>query len=150
MSSICIRMRMYTDMDRSVKEAVEIAVDREEGWSSGGENSDGGAPVPVVQQPSPQVKKSMKSQAWQRNNPVASTSRDSRGPWKPEASSQSSGGWGTSNNQWGGGPSQLNAASDAFSTMLTKLVRTSLSQSPDMSQNFCTSQDFHTLQLTFE
>ncbi|KAL5326879.1 hypothetical protein ACEPPN_004568 [Leptodophora sp. 'Broadleaf-Isolate-01'] len=114
-------------ISESVKEAVEIAVEREEGWSSGGENSDGGAPVPIVQQPSPQIKKAMKSQTWQRNNaPVASSSRESHGPWKKETSSQSNAGWGASNSQWGssntgwgGPPSQLNAATEAFSSMLS-------------------------------
>ncbi|KAH7360579.1 hypothetical protein BKA65DRAFT_188777 [Rhexocercosporidium sp. MPI-PUGE-AT-0058] len=121
-------------ISESVKEAVEIAVEREEGWSSGGENSDGGAPVPIVQQPSPQVKKAMKSQTWQQNSSVASTSKESRGPWKPETSSQSSTGWGASNSQWGasnnqwgssntgwgGPPSQLNATTEAFSSMLSR------------------------------
>ncbi|PVH86847.1 hypothetical protein DL98DRAFT_567142 [Cadophora sp. DSE1049] len=124
-------------ISESVKEAVEIAVEREEGWSSGGENSDGGAPVPIVQQPSPQVKKLMKSQTWQRNNPATSTARESRGPWKPATSSQSSTAWGTSNSQWGAShsdvstgwgsnnsqrgtaSSQLNAATEAFSSMLS-------------------------------
>ena len=125
---------------RSVKEAVEIAVEREEGWSSGGENSDGGTPVPIVQQPSPQVKKLMKSQTWQRNNPAVSTVRELRGPWKPETSSYSSTewstrntqwgtsqsgvstGWASNNSQWGTASSQLNATTEAFTSMLSRLV----------------------------
>ncbi|CZS95746.1 uncharacterized protein RCO7_08741 [Rhynchosporium graminicola] len=88
-----------------VKEAVEMAVEREEGWSSGGENSDGGAPVPIVRQPTPQAKKDVKSQTWQRNQPAAST-QASRGPAQ------------SGNSQWGAHSSQLNATTEAFSTML--------------------------------
>ncbi|KAL2074789.1 hypothetical protein VTL71DRAFT_8568 [Oculimacula yallundae] len=123
-------------ISESVKEAVETAVEREEGWSSGGENSDGGEPVPIVQQPSPQAKKTMKSQTWQRNQPVPST-QGSQGSWKPQAPSPSSAGWGGNNNQWGAGQSgvstkrgsassqsrgsqsQLNATTEAFSSMLS-------------------------------
>ena len=35
-------------LKRSVKEATQAAWDREQGWSSGGENSDGGAPVRLL------------------------------------------------------------------------------------------------------
>lgn len=79
---------------RFVKEAVETAVEKEAGWSSAGENSDGGAPVPIVQVP-PKVKK---SQNYERNNPSAMPSKDSRGSWKAAPPSDTS--WGTSNSHW--------------------------------------------------
>ncbi|OWP06572.1 hypothetical protein B2J93_1213 [Marssonina coronariae] len=79
----------------SVKEATEAAVEKEEGWSSGGENSDGGAPVRV----SPQRFKVKKYQTRERNNPPTS-SVNSRGPWEPVPPSEANTTWGTNNSTW--------------------------------------------------
>jgi hypothetical protein len=63
---------------RTIKEATQLALEREEGWSSEGENSDGGAPIAPVP---PGFK-----------NPVVhQTQRGSRhreGPWRAPAQSR--------------------------------------------------------------
>lgn len=82
-------------LHRFVKEAVETAVEKEEGWSSAGENSDGGAPVPVISS----VPKVKKSQTWEQNNIPASSSKKSRGPWK-STSSPPDDSWGASKSRW--------------------------------------------------
>ncbi|KAI9050016.1 hypothetical protein LZ554_006161 [Drepanopeziza brunnea f. sp. 'monogermtubi'] len=98
----------------SVKEATEAAVEKEEGWSSGGENSDGGAPIPIASQP--KVKKSQSERRnqnagpWTAAPPSATstttnnsswTSVSQRGPWVPSATSQW--GQGTARNGRAGG-----------------------------------------------
>ncbi|PBP28596.1 QDE-2-interacting protein [Diplocarpon rosae] len=90
------RIVEYTKRTRSVRDATEAAVAKEEGWSSGGENSDGGAAVPVISQPS----KVKKNQAGKRNKPPTH-SEDSRGPWKPVPQSEASTTWETNNSSWG-------------------------------------------------
>lgn len=75
---------------RHVKEAVETAVEKEEGWSSGGENSDGGDPIPIVLPPPPKGKK---SQTRERNNTAP---KEDRGPWKPNPQAE----WGANSQQW--------------------------------------------------
>lgn len=42
---------MLTGIDRRIREAHEVALDKEEGWSSAGENSDGGIPLPLTEPP---------------------------------------------------------------------------------------------------
>ncbi|KAK2630155.1 hypothetical protein QTJ16_000975 [Diplocarpon rosae] len=80
----------------SVRDATEAAVAQEEGWSSGGENSDGGAAVPVIYQAS----KVKKNQIGKRSKPPT-PSEDSRGPWKPVPQSEASTTWETKNSTWG-------------------------------------------------
>jgi hypothetical protein len=60
------------DTGRSVKEATMAAWEREQGWSSSGENSDGGAPVIPAPKPAPPKKPS-----W-----YANSNYSNNGPWK--------------------------------------------------------------------
>lgn len=84
-----------------MKEATETAVEKEEGWSSGGENSDGGAPVRIVAQPS----KPKKPQPPPRTQSPVSSHMDSRGPWADAAPSRG-GSWenNTAASPWGQSP----------------------------------------------
>lgn len=98
-------------MYRSVKEAAEAALDKEQGWSSAGENSDGGMPVTPVPSVPGSKKGSSGAQNRNNNNGSKGSPKYSEGPWRPTAPS-SGGSSQRRNNPWKAGPSSAPAAWD--------------------------------------
>jgi hypothetical protein len=96
---------------RSVKEAAEAALDKEQGWSSAGEDSDGGIPVTPVPSVPGSKKGGTGAQIRNNNNGSKSTPKYSEGPWPPTAPSSGDSSQ-RRNNPWGAGPSSAPAAWD--------------------------------------
>ena len=108
---------------RSVKEATEVALDKEQGWSSAGENSDGGTPVtPVISVPA-----SKKGTGSQNRNGINSGPRHLEGPWRPVQSCDSY--WQGRKDPWGGAPNTTPlAAWDMSNSSPPRAVASSSSQ----------------------
>jgi hypothetical protein len=76
---------------RSIEEATSAALDREDGWSSNGENNDGGNPITPVPLPTKI-----------HNQP---NDKDVKGMWRPETQKSGNSGY-FQQSSWRGGSSR--------------------------------------------